>query len=212
MIYLLHDSPITFVVHQEAILARLLLLPILEVCSHFERDLAFRTVCRVELAEIIEFARGDEEVVFGITCNDWLEVCQEGRLLERLTLAGIGVRDLVVRIGLFLEVLRPFDHKRSLVYKFQGRSQSVADLHGSCDISDLGELWVLGSHWLGLDTRSAVGKVRGCRYDRKIVWTRVKSVVQVNDVLKILNATTRERTTFIHPPYPTRVELKELLS
>jgi len=48
-----------------------------EVYSHLERDLAVRTVCRVELAKVVEMAGGDKEVVFDVTCSDNLVACLE---------------------------------------------------------------------------------------------------------------------------------------
>lgn len=75
MTYLVYDRPLAFVVHQEAVLSRIVPLPVVEVCSHLERDLSSLTISHVELAEVAQFARGDEEVVFGISCNDRLEAC-----------------------------------------------------------------------------------------------------------------------------------------
>jgi hypothetical protein len=64
--YLLHVIPVRLVIDKEPILARLVLLAVLEVGGNFDGELPVGARGGVEFAEVIELAGGDEEVVFRV--------------------------------------------------------------------------------------------------------------------------------------------------
>jgi hypothetical protein len=65
--YLLHVIPVRLVIDKEPILARLVLLAVLEVSGNFNGKLPIGARGGVEFAEVIELAGGDEEVVFRVS-------------------------------------------------------------------------------------------------------------------------------------------------
>jgi len=80
------DVTVAFMEDQEAVPALAVLLPVGEVAGHLKRDLSVCTLSRIELLELLQFARGDEEEIFDVVYNDNLEACLQGGLRDLLLL------------------------------------------------------------------------------------------------------------------------------